>query len=41
VVIALEISMGAAIAGPFDIDQAALERMITRVLVGRPSATVH
>ena len=32
VVIAIEITMGAAIAGPFDIDQTALESMITRVL---------
>lgn len=34
VVIAIEITMGAAIAGPFEIDQAALEAMIARVLVG-------
>ena len=33
VVIAIEITMGAAIAGPFDIDQSALETMIARVLV--------
>ena len=32
VVIAIEITLGAAIAGPFDIDKAALEAMITRVL---------
>jgi len=32
VVIAIEISLGAAIAGPFDIDKAGLEAMITRVL---------
>jgi hypothetical protein len=32
VVIAIEITLGAAIAGPFDIDQARLEAMITRVL---------
>ena len=32
VLIAIEITMGAAIAGPFDIDQGALESMITRVL---------
>ena len=32
VLIAIEITMGAAIAGPFDIDQAALETMIARVL---------
>jgi hypothetical protein len=41
VVIAIEISMGAAIAGPFDIDKSLLETMITRVLVGPPTATVH
>jgi hypothetical protein len=44
VVIAIEITLGAAIAGPFDIDKAALEAMITRVL-DRPAApastTVH
>lgn len=32
VLIAIEITMGAAIAGPFDIDQAVLESMIARVL---------
>jgi hypothetical protein len=44
VVIAIEITMGAAIAGPFDIDQSQLEGMITRVLVtpaGSPTGTVH
>jgi len=45
VVIAIEITMGAAVAGPFDIDQAALETMISRVLVrpGAPAAsdTLH
>ena len=44
VVIAIEITLGAAIAGPFDIDKAVLEAMITRVLT-QPSAplstTVH
>jgi hypothetical protein len=44
VVIAIEITLGAAIAGPFDIDKTALETMNTRVLA-RPSApsstTVH
>jgi hypothetical protein len=43
VVIAIEITLGAAIAGPFEIEKAALEAMITRVLA-RPaqrSATVH
>lgn len=37
VVIAIEITMGAAIAGPFDIDQSVLESMIGRVLF-RPAA---
>jgi hypothetical protein len=32
VVIAIEITLGAAVAGPFDIDQAVLEAMIERVL---------
>ena len=32
VVIAIEITLGAAIAGPFDIEQPALEAMIGRVL---------
>ena len=44
VVIAIEITLGAAIAGPFDIDQAALEAMITRALAPPrvPSSTsVH
>jgi hypothetical protein len=44
VVIAIEITLGAAIAGPFDIEQAALEAMITRVLArpaAPPSPTVH
>lgn len=45
VVIAIEITMGAAIAGPFAIDKAALEGMIERVLTqGRPPSaaqTVH
>jgi hypothetical protein len=36
VVIAIEITLGAAVAGPFDIDQRALETMIARVLL--PSA---
>lgn len=43
VVIAIEITLGAAVAGPFAIDQRALETMITRVL--RPavqtSSAVH
>jgi len=44
VVIAIEITMGAAIAGPFDVDKAALEKMIARVLVGpaaSPSSRIH
>lgn len=44
VVIAIEITMGAAIAGPFDIDLPALEAMIARVLVSpvaHPSKSVH
>lgn len=44
VVIAIEITMGAAIAGPFDIDQPALESMIARVLASpapASSPTVH
>jgi hypothetical protein len=32
VVIAIEITLGAAVAGPFDIDKAVLESMISRVL---------
>jgi hypothetical protein len=45
VVIAIEITLGAAVAGPFDIDKRALETMIERVLT-RPippavSARVH
>jgi hypothetical protein len=32
VVIALEITLGAAVAGPFDVDQQLLESMIARVL---------
>ena len=44
VVIAIEITLGAAIAGPFDIDKGALEAMITRVMappVAPPSTLVH
>ena len=44
VVIAIEIGMGAAIAGPIHIDQKLLETMITRVLRGPSPAgsqTVH
>ena len=43
VVIALEITLGAAIAGPFDIDKSRLEAMIARVLApaAPPSTAVH
>ena len=45
VVIAIEMTLGAAIAGPFDIDQRALETMIARVLAepaaSPSSTTVH
>ena len=44
VVIAIEITMGAAIAGPFQIDKAQLEAMITRVMappIAPSSTTVH
>jgi hypothetical protein len=44
VVIAIEITMGAAVAGPFDIDKGALEAMIARVLAtpaAPQSPTVH
>ena len=44
VVIAIEITLGAAIAGPFDVDKTALETMIARVLrqpaVASPT-TIH
>ena len=43
--IAIEITMGAAVAGPFDIDQHELETMISRILANpvppAPSNTVH
>ena len=41
VVIAIEITLGAAIAGPFDIEQGALEAMIGRVLAQPSSTSVH
>ena len=42
VVIAIEIPMGAAVAGPFDVPQRDLDASITRVLAGnRPRQTVH
>jgi hypothetical protein len=41
VVIALEIPTGAAVAGPFDIPQAKLDSLITKVVAAaRPSPTV-
>jgi len=39
VVVAIEISLGAAIAGPFNIEQDALEKMIARVLAQARGAT--
>ena len=44
VVIALELTLGAVIAGPFDIDKTTLETMIERVLRHHPAAsgtTIH
>ena len=42
VVIAIEIPMGAAVAGPFDIAHPDLDRLITRVMAAaRPQSTVH
>lgn len=42
VVIAIEIPMGAAVAGPFDIDQPRLDGMINRVMAAaRPKPVVH
>jgi hypothetical protein len=43
VVIAVEIPSGAAVAGPFPVERAVLDRLITRVLAGgaAPSRTVH
>ena len=43
VVIAIEITLGAAIAGPFDVERAKLEAMITRVLAqsSAPPDRVH
>ena len=39
VVIALEIPMGAAVAGPFKIEQARLDALITRVLKAERAST--
>ena len=43
VVIAIEIPMGAAVAGPFNIPQERLDQMIRRVIAAAapPGATVH
>jgi hypothetical protein len=42
VVIAVEIPSGAAVAGPFDIEQQVLDGMISRVLTaGSPRTVVH
>ena len=44
VVIALEVGMGAAVAGPFDADPVSLEKAIARVISGAqpaPPTTVH
>ena len=41
VVIAIEITLGAAIAGPLDIEQAALEAMIVRVLASYDSSSAR
>lgn len=42
VVIAIEIPSGAAVAGPFDIAQPALDRLIARALAAHaPKAVVH
>lgn len=44
VVVAIEVTLGAAIAGPFDIDRKRLETMISRVINqerGITTATVH
>jgi hypothetical protein len=40
VVIAIEIPMGAAVAGPFDIDERRLTSLITQALAA-PTTTVH
>ena len=43
VVIAIEIPMGAAVAGPFSIDRARLDEMIRRVIAAAalPGPTIH
>lgn len=42
VLIAIEMTLGAAVVGPFTIEKARLEKMITRVLANQsPPAVVH
>jgi hypothetical protein len=41
VVIALEMSLGAAVAGPFDITERDLTARITRVMAAEQATTVH
>jgi hypothetical protein len=42
VVLAIEITLGAAVSGPFEIEKSTLEAMIQRVLSGAPaSSAVH
>jgi hypothetical protein len=42
VVIAIEIPMGAAVAGPFDVEQSRLDSLISRVLAAaNPRTVVH
>jgi hypothetical protein len=44
VLVAIEMTLGAAVAGPFTIEKTRLEDMITRVLAasnGGPPAVVH
>ena len=44
VVLAVEITLGAAVAGPFAIDKARLEQMVARILAqpdSPPATTVH
>jgi hypothetical protein len=42
VVLAIEIPMGAAVAGPFDVPQAQLDTLVAKVIqAGRPSSTTQ
>jgi hypothetical protein len=41
VVIALELTLGAVIAGPFDVAETQLNAMVRRVLARDPASTVH